>query len=125
MTMRLLILLLTLAPFALSEQRVRYSYDSAGRLTSVDYGNGAVVRYEYDAAGNLLRRATDTSAVAQAQPAFRAREPANGAARGGRHAPSAMEGIGRRDIPARLSLKRHGVLPASVPAIAKRPSVSP
>jgi YD repeat-containing protein len=32
---------------------IAYAYDGAGRLTSVDYGDGVVIRYTYDAAGNL------------------------------------------------------------------------
>ena len=35
---------------------VTYSYDAAGRLTKVDYGNGSVISYSYDLAGNLLGR---------------------------------------------------------------------
>lgn len=35
---------------------VKYTYDAAGRLTHVDYGNGHSITYTYDAAGNLLRR---------------------------------------------------------------------
>lgn len=35
---------------------VNYSYDAAGRLTKVDYGNGSAIAYSYDAAGNLLSR---------------------------------------------------------------------
>ena len=33
-----------------------YSYDSAGRLTRVDYGTGGSITYTYDKAGNLLTR---------------------------------------------------------------------
>ncbi len=35
---------------------VQYSYDAAGRLTTVTYANGTVIAYSYDKAGNLLRR---------------------------------------------------------------------
>jgi len=35
---------------------ITYSYDSAGRLTKVDYGNGTGITYAYDNAGNLLNR---------------------------------------------------------------------
>jgi YD repeat-containing protein len=35
---------------------VTYSYDAAGRLSKVDYGNGTVLNYTYDKAGNLLSR---------------------------------------------------------------------
>ena len=31
-----------------------YSYDSAGRLTQVNYGNGDILTYTYDANGNIL-----------------------------------------------------------------------
>ncbi len=36
-------------------QTASYSYDAAGRLTLVSYGNGVSIRYDYDAAGNLTR----------------------------------------------------------------------
>ena len=35
---------------------VIYTYDDAGRLVSVDYGDGMRITYTYDAAGNMLRR---------------------------------------------------------------------
>lgn len=35
---------------------IQYSYDTAGRLTQVDYGGGKRIEYVYDPAGNLLRR---------------------------------------------------------------------
>lgn len=31
-----------------------YSYDAAGRLTQVNYGNGDTLTYSYDANGNIL-----------------------------------------------------------------------
>ena len=31
-----------------------YSYDSAGRLTQVNYGDGNILTYTYDANGNIL-----------------------------------------------------------------------
>lgn len=31
-----------------------YSYDAAGRLTQVDFGDGTAIRYTYDAAGNIV-----------------------------------------------------------------------
>jgi YD repeat-containing protein len=37
-------------------QTVRYTYDGAGRLVRVEYGDGPSIIYHYDAAGNLLRR---------------------------------------------------------------------
>lgn len=35
---------------------VIYTYDDAGRLVSVDYGDGMRITYTYDTAGNMLRR---------------------------------------------------------------------
>jgi YD repeat-containing protein len=35
---------------------VTFSYDDAGRLVGVDYGEGKGITYTYDAAGNLLQR---------------------------------------------------------------------
>ncbi len=49
--------LLFLAAAGLCTAAVTYSYDSAGRLIKVDYGNGSVVNYTYDKSGNLLSRA--------------------------------------------------------------------
>lgn len=43
---------------------VSYTYDPAGRLTQVDYGNGSVIAYTYDKAGNLLNRTVTSSAPA-------------------------------------------------------------
>jgi YD repeat-containing protein len=40
---------------------VTYSYDAAGRLSKVDYGNGTVITYSYDKAGNLLSRTVGAS----------------------------------------------------------------
>ncbi len=42
--------------FLLPADSVQYSYDAAGRLTTVTYANGTVIAYTYDKAGNLLRR---------------------------------------------------------------------
>jgi YD repeat-containing protein len=47
----ILLLLATLAGASTT-----YTYDAAGRLTSVNYGNGTVLSYTYDKAGNLLQR---------------------------------------------------------------------
>jgi YD repeat-containing protein len=38
-----------------------YSYDAAGRLIGVNYGNGIVITYSYDKAGNLLNRSVSLS----------------------------------------------------------------
>jgi uncharacterized protein (TIGR03437 family) len=40
---------------------VSYTYDAAGRLSKVDYGNGTVITYSYDKAGNLLSRQVQNS----------------------------------------------------------------
>jgi hypothetical protein len=48
-----LLALLSIVPLAAA---VTYTYDSAGRLTSVDYGNRGTISYNYDNAGNLLSR---------------------------------------------------------------------
>jgi hypothetical protein len=39
-----------------------YSYDSAGRLSKVDYGAGGSITYTYDNAGNLLSRTVVSAA---------------------------------------------------------------
>jgi uncharacterized protein (TIGR03437 family) len=41
---------------------VTYTYDSAGRLIKVDYGNGSVLTYAYDNAGNLTSRTAQSPA---------------------------------------------------------------
>ena len=41
---------------------VNYTYDPAGRLALVDYGNGATIAYTYDKAGNMLSRVVSGSA---------------------------------------------------------------
>lgn len=41
---------------------ITYTYDTAGRVARVDYGNGKGFVYTYDANGNLLRR-TSLSAI--------------------------------------------------------------
>jgi YD repeat-containing protein len=46
---------------------VNYSYDDAGRLTKVDYGNGQSISYTYDKAGNLLSRQVSSADTAKAQ----------------------------------------------------------
>lgn len=40
----------------LAENEEKYEYDDAGRLVSVDYGNGGSISYKYDNNGNLLRK---------------------------------------------------------------------
>ena len=52
----LLFLLFSAACAVISEAAVTYSYDAAGRLATVDYGNGATIAYTYDPAGNVLSK---------------------------------------------------------------------
>jgi YD repeat-containing protein len=40
---------------------ITYTYDDAGRLTLVDYGNGTTIAYTYDKAGNVLSRVVTTA----------------------------------------------------------------
>lgn len=42
------------------------TYDAAGRLLSVDYGNGIVITYTYDKAGNLTSQTMTVAAPAPA-----------------------------------------------------------
>ncbi len=53
-----LALLFTLSLTALAG--VTYTYDTGGRVTSINYGNGSVVTYTYDQAGNLVGRSVGT-----------------------------------------------------------------
>ncbi len=46
-----------------SAASINFSYDSAGRLVSADYGNGSVITYVYDNAGNLTSRSVKSSAA--------------------------------------------------------------
>ena len=50
----------------LAAQTVNYTYDTTGRLTSVNYPNGKTLSYSYDPAGNLLRRLVSTPATGTA-----------------------------------------------------------
>jgi uncharacterized protein (TIGR03437 family) len=53
-------------PRRLAAQSVNYTYDQAGRLSSVVYSSGTTATYAYDASGNLLRKivaATGTGPV--------------------------------------------------------------
>jgi len=45
-----------------------YVYDDAGRLKSVDYGDGSAITYTYDAGGNLLARDVVVVAPPQTTP---------------------------------------------------------
>ncbi len=54
---------------------INYSYDAAGRLIKVDYGNGSTILYSYDKNGNLTSRSVQTSvgaapAITSASTAF-------------------------------------------------------
>jgi len=50
----------------LAAQTVNYSYDQAGRLSSVIYPNGTTATYTYDASGNLLRKVIAATATGPA-----------------------------------------------------------
>jgi uncharacterized protein (TIGR03437 family) len=39
---------------------INYTYDAAGRLIKVDYGNGSTITYTYDKSGNLLTRSVQS-----------------------------------------------------------------
>ncbi len=45
---------------------IQYTYDAAGRLAKVDYGDGRTITYTYDAAGNLIKRERTGAATAAA-----------------------------------------------------------
>ena len=55
-----ILLLLISLPLAAA---VSYTYDAAGRLIKVDYGNGSTITYTYDKAGNMLSRTLTPSAA--------------------------------------------------------------
>jgi YD repeat-containing protein len=68
LTLSIPILLLALALTGFGQsQRVSYTYDDAGRLTGVDYGNGTSIAYTYDNAGNLLSRVVTSNANGSAK----------------------------------------------------------
>ena len=68
--------------------KITYTYDSAQRLTKVDYGNGRVINYTYDKAGNLLNR---TVTGGSAAPVVTAAGVVNAASfKGGAVAPGEM-----------------------------------
>ena len=51
------VLSFTLSPFDKSggeNDSQSYIYDSAGRLTQVNYGDGTILKYSYDPNGNIL-----------------------------------------------------------------------
>ena len=49
---------LGLATVATAQGATQYTYDSLGRVTSVDYGAGKTISYSYDKAGNRTRVTT-------------------------------------------------------------------
>ena len=57
--------------------QVMYQYDSHNRLTSADYGNGAIINYTYDAAGNRLTY-SGTAPVDTVAPTVTIVSPTNG-----------------------------------------------
>jgi len=94
----ILFLALALTCFGQS-QKVAYTYDDAGRLVGVDYGNGNVVTYTYDSSGNLLRRlVTSASQTAQQRPPEPSRVDAQSASKNNRsaHSPSAPRLVARQ-----------------------------
>src|SRR5436190_1830331 len=68
-----ILLLMVALTCAGQSQRVIHTYDDAGRLTSVDYGNGTSITYTYDKAGNLLSRVVTGNANSSA--AAKRKEP--------------------------------------------------
>lgn len=53
-TLRLWLALVLVLSASVQSGTLLYTYDAAGRLTSVDFGDGTSLRYTYDAAGNIL-----------------------------------------------------------------------
>ncbi len=49
-------------------ETMAYIYDEAGRLVSVDYGNGSFVDYRYDLLGNLMTLARGTGGLGNVHP---------------------------------------------------------
>lgn len=66
--MRSWILMLALA-IPLAADTVTYTYDEAGRLSRVDYGNGKTITYAYDKSGNLLTRVIAAGSTAASESA--------------------------------------------------------
>lgn len=56
LTMNRFLTLFTLSAFSCLTQTNTYSYDAAGRLSTLTYPNGKIMSLVYDPAGNLLRR---------------------------------------------------------------------
>jgi len=73
--------ILVAAAAGLAAQTVNYTYDAAGRLTSVSYPNGTTITYTYDPAGNLLsRQVTSSGASASANRKAKTRRSKTAAA---------------------------------------------
>ena len=77
---RILCCILLACALPVAADTVRYTYDDAGRLTTVDYGSGKTIAYTYDKAGNLLSRVVTTpdssAAAAKAQRTSTRQRPA-------------------------------------------------
>lgn len=71
-----ILLALTLLAATAMAAAETYSYDAAGRLSAVDYGNGVKVTYSYDNAGNLLSQTVENTTAAAGVAANR-RDKAN------------------------------------------------
>ena len=65
---RALVLVACLAGMLVYADIVTYTYDDAGRLTSVTYPNGASITYTYDAAGNLTARTVTGASTSSKKP---------------------------------------------------------
>ncbi|HYL37556.1 MAG TPA: RHS repeat domain-containing protein [Bryobacteraceae bacterium] len=78
--------------FLLPLAAATYTYDDAGRLALVDYGNGATIAYTYDQAGNLLSR-TVTAQAPASQSADAKPQPA--------HSKDERQDAKKKDLPAK------------------------
>ena len=68
----IVILCFSLSLLLAADTTVKYTYDGAGRLVRVEYGNGVTITYAYDPAGNLLRRQVSLQAAALYFPFYQA-----------------------------------------------------
>jgi YD repeat-containing protein len=67
-TLLVLTLLVGAVSLSLRADAVSYTYDDAGRLTSVTYPNGTSISYTYDAAGNLTARIVTSAGSSAKKP---------------------------------------------------------